>query len=89
MISALSIVLGCIAIPFIAVAIGRLAGAAICVLSPDHPPKEITCRFCGEKDYVIVSDDDGTACMPCLRFQEALRELEAMQSVVPDEKEMP
>ena len=88
MISALSIVLGCIAIPFIAVALGRLVGAAIRLLPP-KPPKEITCRFCGEKDYVIVSDDDGTACMPCLRFQEALRELEAMQSVVPDEKEMP
>jgi hypothetical protein len=41
--------------------------------------REATCRVCHDSALILVSDDKGTICIPCLRFQEAMDELEQLE----------
>jgi hypothetical protein len=56
---------------------GSWVGQAI-VHAKQRKTQPPVCRFCGESDVILVSDEDGTACLPCFRFREALAELERM-----------
>jgi hypothetical protein len=58
-------------------ALGRLCGVAIGkAIHARHKKDPLVCRFCGEPDVILVSDDKGISCMPCFRLREALAELE-------------
>ena len=51
--------------------------------------KPIACRICHETHLMLVAEDEGPICMPCLRFKEAMAELEEVNAQeLWDEEEM-